>query len=146
MMKKFLVPVDGSEHSQKALEFACELAEKFAATLLIIHVPQGQLEDRVMVMGGASIMVHADRNALEQAGRAVLEAAQRAAENAGVTAVSTELVAGEPAEEILKSAADSAADLIVIGSRGLGSFGSLLLGSVSTKVNHAAPCTCITVR
>jgi nucleotide-binding universal stress UspA family protein len=146
MMKKFLVPVDGSEHSHKALLFACELAAKFGADLHIIHVPQNPAEDRVLTMGGAAIMVHADGEALERAGEAVLEAARITAQRAGVVTVSTELVSGDPTQEILKSAADCAADAIIIGSRGLGGFGSLLLGSVSHKVNHAAPCTCITVR
>ncbi len=145
-MKRYLVPVDGSEHAQKALEFACQLAEKFDGDLHILHVPQGVAEDRVMIMGGASVMVHADRALLERAGRAVLEAAQGSAQKSGVEQVSTELRAGDPAQEIIKSAQESQADVIVIGSRGLGGFGSLVLGSVSHKVNHAAHCTCITVR
>jgi len=145
MLKNILVPIDGSEYSQKALEFACELADKFDGNLHLVHVPQGSAADRVMVLGGAAVMLHAGRNEIEAAGRSLMEAARQAAEDCAPGRVTTELRAGDPADEIVKSAKDTSADCIVIGSRGLGDFGGLLLGSVSHKVNHTAPCTCITV-
>jgi nucleotide-binding universal stress UspA family protein len=145
MLKKILVAVDGSEYSKKALEFACELAAKFDGSLRIVHVPQGAAADRVMVLGGASVMIHAGREEIEKAGRMLVEAAQKIAEDRLPGRVKTELHGGDPADEIVKSAERNASDCIVIGSRGLGDFGGLLLGSVSHKVNHSAPCTCITV-
>jgi nucleotide-binding universal stress UspA family protein len=145
MLKKILVAVDGSEYSKKALEFACELAAKFDGSLLIVHVPQGAAADRVMVLGGASVMIHAGRDEIEKAGRTLVEAAQKIAEDRLPGRVKTELRGGDPADEIVKTAERNASDCIVIGSRGLGDFGGLLLGSVSHKVNHSAPCTCITV-
>ena len=145
MLQKILVAVDGSEYSKKALEFACELAKKFDGSLHIVHVPQGSAADRVMVLGGASVMIHAGREEIEKAGRMLIEAAQEIAEEKRPGNVSTELRGGDPADEIVKSAEENASDCIVIGSRGLGDFGGLLLGSVSHKVNHSAPCTCITV-
>ena len=145
MLKKILVAVDGSEYSKKALEFACELAAKFDGSLRIVHVPQGAAADRVMVLGGASVMIHAGREEIEKAGRTLVEAAQKIAEDRLPGRVKTELHGGDPADEIVKSAERNASDCIVIGSRGLGDFGGLLLGSVSHKVNHSAPCTCITV-
>lgn len=145
MLDKILVALDGSEYSKKALEFACELAEKFDGTLHIVHVPQGAAADRVMVLGGASVMIHAGREQLEKAGRTLIEAAREFAETTLRDKVTTELRGGDPADEIVKCAVENASDCIVIGSRGLGDFGGLLLGSVSHKVNHSAPCTCITV-
>lgn len=145
MLDKILIALDGSEYSKKALEFACELAEKFDGTLHIVHVPQGAAADRVMVLGGASVMIHAGREQLEKAGRTLIEAAREFAETTLRDKVTTELRGGDPADEIVKCAAENASDCIVIGSRGLGDFGGLLLGSVSHKVNHSAPCTCITV-
>jgi nucleotide-binding universal stress UspA family protein len=145
MLQHILVAVDGSEYSRKALEFACELAEKFDGSLHIVHVPQGSAADRVMVLGGASVMIHAGRDEIEKAGRTLIEAAKDIAQDSLPDKVTTELRGGDPAEEIVKSAEEHSSDCIVIGSRGLGDFGGLLLGSVSHKVNHSAPCTCITV-
>lgn len=145
MFEKILVPVDGSEYSKKALELACELADKFDGRLHLVHVPQGAAADRVMVLGGAAVMLHADQSQIEAAGRSLIEAAQEIAEREVPGRVTSELRAGDPAEEIVRCAEENDADCIVIGSRGLGNFGSLLLGSVSHKVNHTAPCTCITV-
>ncbi len=145
MLQKILVAVDGSEYSKKALEFACELARKFDGSLHIVHVPQGSAADRVMVLGGASIMIHAGREQIEKAGRKLIAAAQEIAEETLPGNVSTELRGGDPAAEIVAAAKETAADCVIIGNRGLGDFGSLLLGSVSHKVNHSAPCTCITV-
>ena len=53
---------------------------------------------------------------------------------------------GEPATAVLPAAQDEAADLIVMGRRGLGDLAGLLLGSVSHKVSHLAACACLTVR
>jgi nucleotide-binding universal stress UspA family protein len=145
MLQKILVAVDGSEYSKKALEFACELAKKFDGSLHIVHVPQGAAADRVMVLGGASVMIHAGREQIEKAGHTLIEAAHEFAEDTLPGKVTTELRGGDPADEIVKSARKNASDCIVLGSRGLGDFGGLLLGSVSHKVNHSAPCTCITV-
>jgi nucleotide-binding universal stress UspA family protein len=145
MLQKILVAVDGSEYSKKALEFACELAEKFDGTLHIVHVPQGFAADRVMVLGGASIMIHAGHEQIEKAGRTLIDTASEIAERRLPGKVTTELRGGDPAAEIAASAKESESDCVVIGSRGLGDFGGLLLGSVSHKVNHSVPCTCITV-
>ena len=145
MLQEILVAVDGSEYSKKALEFASELARKLDGSLHIVHVPQGSAADRVMVLGGASIMIHAGREQIEKAGRTLIEAAREIAEEKLPGNVTTELRGGDPAAEIVASAKEKNSDCVVIGSRGLGDFGGLLLGSVSHKVNHAAPCTCITV-
>jgi nucleotide-binding universal stress UspA family protein len=145
MLKNILVPIDGSEHSKKALELACELANKFDGSLHLVHVPQGAAADRVMVLGGAAVMLHADRSQIEAAGATLVEAATEFAKRNMSGPVTSELRGGDPAQEIVESAKENHSDCIVIGSRGLGNFGGLLLGSVSHKVNHLAPCTCITV-
>lgn len=146
MLSKILVPIDGSKHSEKALQFACDVASKFDAAVHIVHVPQGIASDRVMVLGGASIVIHADKDEIEKAGRQLIDAATELAEKTVPGKVATQLRAGDPAAEIVDCAKEIGADCIVIGSRGLGDFAGLLLGSVSHKVCHAAPCTCITVR
>jgi nucleotide-binding universal stress UspA family protein len=60
--------------------------------------------------------------------------------------ISARVVDGDPRQVIAATAADSAADLVVVGARGLGMFKRLLLGSVSTAVVHHAPCPVLVVR
>lgn len=146
MIKNILAAVDGSGNSQRALEFASELADRFEGRLHVLHVPQGPVADRAMVLGGASVMLSASREEIEAAGHSLIEAAETLARDRMKGSVTTELRGGDPASEIVTCAEERQADCIVIGSRGLGNFGSLMLGSVSDKVNHSAPCTCITVR
>jgi nucleotide-binding universal stress UspA family protein len=145
-METILAAVDGSADSEKALAFACELADRFDCRLHIVHVPQGAVADRAMVLGGASIMLGASREEIEAAGRSLVAAAKEMADDRTRGEVTAELRGGDPASEIVAAADESGADCIVVGSRGLGNFGSFVLGSVSDKVNHSASCTCITVR
>jgi nucleotide-binding universal stress UspA family protein len=53
---------------------------------------------------------------------------------------------GDPGKEILRYAEEETANLIVMGSRGLSDLQGLLMGSVSHKVSHLSPCSCITVK
>ena len=57
-----------------------------------------------------------------------------------------EVVGGRPADTIVAAAERDKADMIVMGSRGFSDLKGLLLGSVSHKVSHLAPCTCVTVK
>ncbi|MCZ7597652.1 MAG: universal stress protein [Gammaproteobacteria bacterium] len=56
-----------------------------------------------------------------------------------MTSLSTEVTTGDPARGIIDSARSLPADMIVVGSRGLGELSGLLLGSVSHKVSHRHP-------
>jgi nucleotide-binding universal stress UspA family protein len=60
--------------------------------------------------------------------------------------VEEDLLEGPAAEAILSAAAIRNADLIVMGSRGMGSLKGMVFGSVSTKVSHYAPCPVMVVR
>ena len=147
MIGKVLVPVDGSEHSKVALEFACELCKKFEAELHLVHVVKDEAAEReVMVLGTAHVTLPADPEKVQAAGRSVLEAAGEVARSHGCPPSASEAVAGSPAKQILAFADEHAIDTLVMGSRGLSDVGGLLLGSVSHKVSHLARCTCIVVR
>jgi len=146
MAKTILVPVDGSDHSRKALEFACDLAKGQGGELRLLHVPQSPHKDTTLAFGGGSVALHASREELEKAGAKVLEAAKRAAQERGCDVAGADVAPGDPAQAILDQAQEHGADMIVMGSRGVSDLAGLLLGSVSHKVNHLAPCTCITVR
>jgi nucleotide-binding universal stress UspA family protein len=66
--------------------------------------------------------------------------------NASVAVVTVAAPVGEAAAEIVRIARESGADLIVLGARGLNPLKRLVLGSVSTKVLHDAPCDVLVVK
>ena len=146
MSKTFVVPVDGSEHSRKALELACELASKLDARLHLVHVAQALHQDKTLVLGAAAITIHASHDELVQAGDKVIEGAKAIALEHGCDNVDGEVMTGDPAKRILEAATGGRADMIIMGSRGHSDLSGLMMGSVSHKVSHLAPCTCVTVR
>jgi nucleotide-binding universal stress UspA family protein len=79
-------------------------------------------------------------------GRRIVADAAEAARSKGVTHVSTAVEAGDPAGVILRQAESFGADLLVVGSRGLGNIAGILLGSVSHKVANAAKCSVLIVK
>ena len=146
MIKRMLVAVDGSGHSKCALEFACGLANQLGAELSLVHVVEWAPGQQTLVMGMAHTTIAASQEAIDEAGKSVLDAARSLAEQEGVKIVRANVKSGPPAKMILEAAEEDGVDTIVMGSRGLGDLGGLLLGSVSHKVTHLATCTCVTVR
>ncbi len=78
----------------------------------------------------------------EMAGR-IVDQARDAAQSAGATRIETAIQDGDPATRIVEYSRNEGVDLIVLGRRGLGGIAGLLLGSVSQKVSHVAPCACL---
>lgn len=131
MFRRILVPSDGSEHALRAVRTAADLAERFDAEvvlLTVVSVPQAL----VMVAGIGDDVVD---EYVEKTGRDALAPAlaEFAAHGVGVE-VKVEM--GAAAEEILRQAHATGADLVVMGKRGLGEIRGLLLGSVSDRVTH----------
>ena len=139
MFKQIVVAIDGSEHGWQALEYAKYMAECEGASLWLVHAFPHTSDLR----GYESF----DRLISErtEAGQVVLDEAR---ERLGDTPVEVheELLEGPPAEAILRVAETRNVDLIVMGTRGLGSLRGLLLGSVSSKVVHHAHCPVMLAR
>ena len=146
MINNILVPVDGSKQSDKALEFACNLASKYNAKLHIQHTVEVTLHEHAMFVGSAGFAFEASDEDVQKAGRSVIEAATKIVDEHGCKLVETEIAQGSPTQNILDRAKENDIDMIVMGSRGLSDLSGLLLGSVSHKVSHLAECTCVTVR
>ena len=79
-------------------------------------------------------------------GRQITTQAEIEARKKGVAAVRTRVEVGDPASTIVAVATAEKPDMLVMGSRGLGDIQGLLMGSVSHKVSHLAPCTVVTVK
>jgi len=147
MPKTILVPVDGSEHANRAVDYAGDLANKYDAKVVLlhaIHYPFGRLPDELHQF---AVSEHLDGpDEIGAMAEKLLESAEIRAANAGAPETARDSVVGDPATVILDAAKSAGADLIVMGSRGLGGIEGLLLGSVSDKVLHHAEVAVTIVR
>jgi nucleotide-binding universal stress UspA family protein len=148
--QRILVAVDGSEGSRRASEVAMDLAKKLDAELFVLHVFRGILSMWPMFpslpapSGEAVDTYEADvrKAALELVGKIV-----SMAEKTGVKAKpQTSETAGSVVQAITDFAAGEKIDLIVMGTRGMGGFKKMLLGSVSSGVVTHAHCPVLVVR
>lgn len=141
---KVVVGVDGSETSRAALRFAAGEAAAHDAELQVVHAweaspPGAGVGSPPAGLGGAGSQ--AQRDAAEQLLGQVLK---EELGDAQPTKLRQTIGRGSPAKVLLDAAED--ASLLVVGSRGLGGFAGLLLGSVSQKLTHHAGCPVVIVR
>jgi nucleotide-binding universal stress UspA family protein len=142
-MRKILIATDGSPAALQAVELGLELAEEQDAQPTFVHVAPAA--DVLPVTGFAMAGPVSVPHELAEADRSSLDEAVLIAEERGIDA-QTKLLAGDPACQIVAYADEIDADLIVVGSRGLGTIGSALLGSVSHKLLHDATRPVMVVR
>jgi nucleotide-binding universal stress UspA family protein len=137
-MGRIVVGVDSSKTSLKALRWALAEAELRGASLQLVHAfPRPELVGMTMV-----VTLPSD-DELREASAQVLSEALEAVGGAGDVPVTTHVGAGGPASVLVETAHD--ADLLVIGSRGLGGFRGMLLGSVTQQVIAHAPCPVVVI-
>jgi len=174
MFTSIIVAFDGSPHATRALETASRLAAENKATLGIIHVVepshmtvaddvQRMAEIEHVVQPAPRLLINLENAPAEvvssltksaaesqrtafQLADYIVKLAEDDARSAGVEDVVTEVLIGNPAEEILNFAKSREADLIVTGRRGFGKLKSMLLGSTSNKITQHAECSCLTVK
>jgi len=147
MIKKLLVAVDGSGHSLKAVDYAASIAAAMNAQVIILYVlkthtlPKGleQYAENEHIQGGSEGVLLAASNSL------VAEAKERAAKS-GAKNVTGEVIDGPVARTVIARAKHHNADMIVIGSRGMGNIEATLRGGVSHRVELLAKCPVLTVR
>lgn len=135
-----LVGVDGSATSGKALDWAVREAARRGAELRVLHVAYVPVVATPFV-GGAYYPSVEELG--EIAGPILSAAAERAAHVDPSVPVRTTLRSGPPAEALLDEA--KGADLVVVGSRGLGSVGSMFFGSVGTRLAARSPVPVVVV-
>ena len=145
MFKKFLVPVDGSQSSWKALDTARSLAEKYDGRLLVITVMIPYGSGSFLQMSLDQTLIDQNNAAMKKAGFATLDMAK---DKLGSYAGDVEYLeeTGNPAELILDACKEKGCDTIVIGSRGLSGVEEFLLGSVSSKVSQYAKVPVVVVK
>ncbi len=137
--ERIVVGTDGSETARRALRWAIEEARVRGASLEVVHSWHAP-DVGGYPYGSASF----DMAPFEAAARQTLDAAVAEEDASGLAEPPQRLlVMGSAAQAILKSA--EGADLVVMGSRGLGGFKELLLGSVSHQVAQHADCPTVIV-
>ena len=135
-----LVALDGSAVGWHAWEQAVVLARGMGAQLTALHVAV-PVQPRNPMSRAEHWQVMAEARAQ---GARLLDQAQALAGD--LVPCATELHTGDPVDAICRRAEELAADLIVVGNRGLGTLDRFLLGSVSTAVARRAPCSVLIVR
>lgn len=140
-MNTILIAVDGSGPSDAALRTGLEIAEAEQAAVVLVHVAPSTDALPVSLFGAISSVEHAPT----AADVAPLTAGAEIADAHGVHAT-TRLLSGDAADEIVACADSIRADLIVIGSRGLGALGRMILGSVSRAVLRETRAPVLVVR
>lgn len=175
MIERILMAYDGSDNSRRALELAAELCGKLGAELTLVHVlmhgrpakelvrmaeiehmveevHKKHLPDVTYAVGGAYNALSAsspgNRTArvISALGDQLMHRAKARCSELGVSVKNTQVRDGDYADEIIEAAAEAGADMIVLGSRGLGAVKRTVLGSVSQKVLHHAPQTVVAVK
>jgi nucleotide-binding universal stress UspA family protein len=131
-MFRVLLPVDGSASSNRAVEYLIKLAK--SRSDVEVHLLNVQPE---IMSGEISMYVSVDsiNEYLQEQGRHALEPAKKLLDNAGVAYIQ-HIGVGQVAETVAQYAKEKKCDAVVMGTRGMGSITSLLLGSVATKVIH----------
>lgn len=141
--KNVLCAIDLSDASAHTLAHAAALARWYTSQLTVLHV--APTFDAMQVRGGA--LGDAIRIVQPMTREEALRELRQALDGSAIAADHTTLVAeaGEPVTTIVNQALSIPADLLVMGTHGRGGFDRMLLGSVTEKVLHKAPCPILTV-
>jgi nucleotide-binding universal stress UspA family protein len=155
MFEKVLVPLDGSEHSDRALEIAIQITKKFGAKMTLLHVYSVTVpavispEPTTLTPAGVPVVTSAEIakiiEAARMVGNRVLAGGEQKAKSANVE-VETVLREGNTVQEIVAMAKEGKFDLIVMGARGISRIRELLMGSVSEGVIKNAHCPVLVVK
>jgi nucleotide-binding universal stress UspA family protein len=155
LFERILVPLDGSEHSKRALEKATQIAKKFGGSITLIHVysvsvqPMLLPEPTTMGSPGIPFLTVAEisrmTEATREAGNRILSDGEDKVKAEKVK-VEKKLIEGHAVQEIVRIAKEGNFDLIVMGARGLSKIREMFLGSVSDGVIHHALCPVLVVK
>jgi nucleotide-binding universal stress UspA family protein len=137
MFERIVVAVDGSREGGKTVPVAVDLAQKYGSSVTVVHVREHTKYE------GSDVDLGPDVPAEE-----LVEGIVRTFADAGVQVRGEirRVSPGNTPEQIVEVAGDVAADLIVLGTRGMTEWKSLVLGGVANKVVHHATCPVLLVR
>jgi len=140
---KILTAIDFSENSDYAFDYALTLAKQFDSQLTILHVINEPVDLRGFYVPHISF---------EQLEKEIEEGAEKmmakfcSSKMGDFTNFTTSIVTGIPYEEIIRSAREAAASLIVLGTHGRTGLDHLIFGSTAERVVRGASCPVLTIR
>jgi nucleotide-binding universal stress UspA family protein len=134
MYRNILLAYDGSPDGCEALNQVAMLASMSGAAVRLLAVID--TSPAMLAMEGVSFVPEIEHSEIDQ----MLDEAQQRLERAGFT-TTTDVKRGDPAEQIVVSARESNADLIVLGHRDQGTLARWLNGSVGASILHSPPCS-----
>jgi nucleotide-binding universal stress UspA family protein len=138
-MKKILVAHDGSDHADRALFEAVELAGKFSASLTVVSVVPNLCFSEIGI--DCDTVTRLYRAEVDGA----MEGVKKLLSKKGIAA-ETMVLEGNPSDVICDHAGGMGFDLVVVGSRGKQATERAVMGSVSSRVVACAPCSVLVVR
>jgi nucleotide-binding universal stress UspA family protein len=141
MFTKILVPADGSDNSYRALEAALVFSEKLGSSISVVNV----MEQVPITHIESEKLLSELLEAYKKENQEILSKCSDIAHQKGIT-IKTVLLQGNPAPVILDYIKKENFDLVIMGSRGMGKFKELILGSVSSKIMHHSPCAVMIIR
>ncbi|MEA2520942.1 MAG: hypothetical protein QOI81_588 [Actinomycetota bacterium] len=137
MFERILVAVDGSSKSEKTILTALDMAERYGSVVTIVHVREHERYE------GSDVDLGPPTPAEELVNDVLTRFRDKGIESQGeIRRVS----AGNTPEQIVEVAEAVKADLIVLGSRGMSEWKSLMLGGVANKVVQHATCPVLLIR
>ncbi len=147
MIHKLLVALDGSNHSLKAVDFASEIAASLKAKVIILYVVKTyELPEGIREYADLEHIPGTNLEIVKKVAGDLVSNTQRRAREKGVDDVVGEVEEGPVARTIVARAKHHDADMIVVGSRGLGNIEATLRGGVSHRVELLAKCPVLTVK
>jgi len=144
-LKNILVATDFGEAADSALAYGRELAQRFDATLHVLHVAENVYITAFGAETYASFAPDLQRD-IEQSAHRRLNEAVIDSDGSGPRTVPAVMTSGSPAFAIIDYANDHDIDLIVMGTHGRGTLGHFLMGSVAERVVRLAGCPVLTIR
>lgn len=143
MFNKLLVPIDGSESSDRALDKAIKLGKEFGSEIYVLSVTP-----EVNMMRFTASTSQYDATVNQESINITMNILDEAKERfAGYPFPNHfNYVVGDAAREILNYVKDQDINLIVMGNRGMGAFSRTILGSVSNKVVNSSPVSVLVVK
>jgi universal stress protein A len=145
-LRKLLCPVDFSECSRRAVDYAEFLAHRFDSEVTLLHAwasPVSLYPELSVWVDNAETTL---TRAVEAHAQSEMQRLAGSLPDAFRARVRTEVVCGSPLESIVERATSGGFDLIVLGTHGHTGFMHLLVGSVAERVVQHAPCPVLTVR